>query len=101
MRSKSFFDWNQVDFHETALTRGTNGLYHILNERLHRERLVTSLGIPAPLVTVLPDTRSDAAKTQNRSVARKMLLRPESLLAYLHRAQHRTLAKGRRVRAGL
>lgn len=73
--------------HETALTRATNELRRIQSERVHRERLANSMPVPAPLATVLADTRSDTAKIQSRTVAREMPLRPENLLAYLHRAR--------------
>lgn len=73
--------------HESALARATKELRSIQSERVHRERLANGMPIPAPLAAVLADTRSDTAKIQNRTVARPMPLRPESLLAYLRRAK--------------
>ena len=73
--------------HESALARATNELRRIQSERVHRERLANSMPVPAPLATVLADTRSGADKIQNRTVARELPMRPENLLAYLHRAR--------------
>ncbi len=74
--------------HESALARSTSELRRIQSERVHREQLVNdSTEIPAPLCTVLANTRPVTSRIHDRIVAGQMEVQPEDLIAYLRRAK--------------